>query len=145
MAWSTGVTHGKKARVLAYTTVGDTAIDWSSDWSISVTQDAAVFQRQGQQYKEALPGQSAWTGSANFMFVPGSSEQRTLIDRILTTNATVITTALTTQIKFCDGSTLNYLRGDMVITGLNITAGVGDIMKCSFTFQGSGILTMTTP
>ena len=148
MAWPTAPIHGKLARIGLSATlngktsdVASTMIDYTSRWSINWTKDAAVFGRQGKEYKEAAPGQAAYTGSGEFLFV-NSSEQATFIGLCVTTDATVALTtgALSTRlVKFFFDSTLNYLVSSaIVITGMTFDAPVGDIIRASFTFQGSG-------
>lgn len=144
MAFPTTPTHGKLARILHGTTdtaVGSTVIDYSSRWSINWVRDAAVYSRQGQEYKEALPGQANYTGSAEFIFVR-TSEQSSLIGVAVSTEGTAaLTTSLTTGYKFMFDTTNNYLYPTgMVITGVTFDAPVGDVVRCSFTFQGSGSL-----
>lgn len=136
MAWPTSPIHGKLARV----TEQGTAIDYSSRWSINWVKDAAVYGRQGKEYKEASPGQCSWTGSAEFLFVR-SSEQKTLQNMAVSTESTITpTSTLTTSLRFCFDTTVNQLRGTVVVTGMTIDAGVGDMVRASFTFQGSGAL-----
>lgn len=137
MAFPTQPMHGKLAAV----TLSGTKIDYSSRWSINWVKDAAVFGRQGKEYKEAYPGQYSWSGSAEFIFV-NSSEQQSLIKMAITTDATVaLTTGVTSSnICFCFDSTVNRLKGNIIITGLTVDAPVGDLIRASFTFQGSGAL-----
>lgn len=148
MAWPTSPIHGKLARIGMSATlngktsnVTSTVIDYTSRWTINWTKDAAVFGRQGQEYKEAIPGQAAYTGSGEFLFV-NSSEQATFLGLAITTDATVALTtgAMSTHlVKFFFDSTHNYLCASaIVITGVTIDAPVGDVIRASFTFNGSG-------
>lgn len=150
MAFPALPTHGKLARMGLATaatasTVGcqSTLIDYTSRWSINWTKDAAVFGRQGMEYKEALPGQGSFTGSGEFLFV-NSSEQATMIGLMVTTDATVALStgpASTRILKFYFDSTDNWVcSSGIVFTGLTFDAPVGDLVRCSFTFQGSGPL-----
>lgn len=135
MAFPTTPITGKLAKI----TLGGTMIDYSSRWSINWAKDAHVFGRAGQEYKEAVPGQAGWTGSGEFVFVR-SSEQASLIAFAISSNATpsLTTGVSSSSICFCFDSTLNRLKGDVIITGLTIDAPVGDLIRASFTFQGSG-------
>ncbi len=148
MAFPTVPIHGKLARIgfggvtsgTSIVPIQTTFIDFTSRWAINWTKDAAVFGRQGQEYKEALPGQAGYTGSGEFIFV-NSSEQSTLMGLCITTNATVAlsTGVLQNSLKFCFDSTNNFLAATaVIITGLTFDAPVGDLIRCSFTFQGSG-------
>ena len=140
MAYPTGPMHGKCAKVL----YDGTVIDHSSRWSINWTKDAAVYGRQGQEYKEARPGQAGWTGTAEFIFVR-SSEQKSAQTLAVSTESTVtLTTGVSSVIKFCFDTTANRLQGQYVVTGLTFDAPVGDLVRCSMTFQGSGPLEFTS-
>ena len=135
MAFPTAPIHGKLARVHDGTTI----IDFSSRWSVNWTKDAAVFGRQGQEYKQAAPGQAAWSGSAEFFFV-NSGQQATLIGKAIGTSSAVslTTTVDYSSFVFSFDTTANRLAGDIIVTGMTIDAPVGDMVRASFTFQGSG-------
>jgi len=136
MAWPTAPIHGKLARV----EMGSTVIDYSSRWSINWVKDAAVFGRQGQEYKEASPGQASWTGTAEFLFVR-SSDQEVFQNLAISSDATPsLTTGVTSSITFCFDTTANKLAGDVIVTGFSIDAGAGDVIRCTFSFQGSGAI-----
>ncbi len=142
MAFPTTPIHGKIARIEIGASGGAaTVIDYSSRWAINWTKDAAVFGRQGQEYKEATPGQCGWTGSGEFLFVR-SSQSTMLYDLAVSTVAAPALTAgvSSTNMRFCFDSTVNRLRGDIIVTGMSVDAPVGDMIRCSFTFQGSGPL-----
>lgn len=145
MAYPTTPISGKIARMglgtVASSAAASTMIDYSSRWSINWTKDAHVFGRQGQEYKEAVPGQAGFTGSGEFIFV-NSGEQATLHGLCITTDATVALTTgpLSTRVfKFFFDTTHNYLSSSgILITGVTYDAPVGDVIRTSFTFQGSG-------
>ncbi len=145
MAFPATPIHGKLARFGFGSTSSaaqTTFVDYTSRWAINWVRDAVVFGRQNQEYKESLPGQESYTGSGEFIFV-NSSEQSTLLGLCVTTDATVAlnTGPLQNKLKFCFDSTLNFLyTSAVVITGLTFDAPVGDLVKCNFTFQGSGAI-----
>ncbi len=148
MGWPTAPIHGKLARIGMSATlngktsnVQSTMVDYTSRWTISISKDAAVFGRQGKEFKEAVPGQAAFTGSGDFIFV-NAAQQASLVATIVTGSSVYALTTgpLSTQyFKFFFDSTLNYLvSSGLVITGLTFDAPVGDLIRCSYTFQGSG-------
>lgn len=148
MAWPTAPIHGKLARIGVSATlngktsdVQSTLIDYTSRWSINYTKDAAVFGRQGKEFKEAVPGQAAYTGSGEFLFVNAAQQASVIATNIGGSSSYNLTTGpLSTQyFKFFFDSTLNYLvSSGLIITGITFDAPVGDIIRASFTFQGSG-------
>lgn len=135
MAWPSSPIHGKLARITADATV----IDHTSRWSINYTKDAAVFGRQGQEFKQSAPGQAGWTGSAEFFFV-NSSHQSSFVGKVFKASSSysLTTTVDVANMEFCFDTTANHLTGDIIITGVTIDAPVGDMIRASFTFQGSG-------
>lgn len=148
MAWPTAPIHGKLARIGRSATlngktsdVGSTMVDYTSRWSINYAKDAAVFGRQGKEFKEALPGQANYTGSGEFIFV-NSSEQSSVYGYCIGASSSYdLTTGpiSTKYFKFFFDSTLNYLvSSGLIITGITFDAPVGDLVRASFTFQGSG-------
>lgn len=135
MAWPSSPIHGKLARIVG----GATVIDFSSRWSINYTKDAAVYGRAGKEFKEAAPGQAGWTGSAELYFV-NSSHQSSFVGQVFKTSSSysLTTTVDYANFEFCFDTTANKLTGDIIITGVTIDAPVGDMIRASFTFQGSG-------
>ena len=139
MAWPTVPTHGRLARV----TVQGTAIDYTTDWSLAWSRDIAGVQRQGQDYKDNYGGQAGWTITLNGPFV-NSSELRSLMALAISTETTVVQLKSTgsTSYRFCFDTTDNKLQttGGMILSGMNITAAVGDVIRCSYSFTGSGAI-----
>lgn len=135
MAYNTTPFHGKLAR----TEKNDVAIDYSVDWNINVTVDMADTSRQGQSWKEGIPGMGSWSGSANFHFVAGNTEQKALMDNIVTaTPGTKLT-----DVKWLLESATSAFTGDIYLTSMAVTTSVGDKVNCSFNFQGDGAPSLT--
>lgn len=127
--------HGKICRI----DDGGTPIDYSVDWSISVSLDIADASRQGQHWKESVPGQAGWSGSMTFHFVAGNVQQKAMMDNII---AAIPGTKLT-DIKFQLEDTGDFYSGDIWVNGFSTSASVGDVVNCSFDFTGEGLLTLT--
>lgn len=137
MAWPTAPVHGRLARV----TVAGTAIDYTSDWTLNWSRDIATVQRQGQDYKDSFGGQAGFTVSLNGPFVNSSELKALMAVAISTGGATAyLASTGTTTLKFCFDTTDNKLTfvGGLILSGMNITAGVGDVIRASYTFTGSG-------
>ena len=133
MAFSTVPLHGKDAQI----TDGGVAIGYSTGWSINVTLDMGDASRQGQDWKEFLPGQASWSGSMDFHMILGNTYQKVLIDNIIAaTPGTKIT-----DIRFSLDTTLNAFYGNIYITSFNTAPSVnGGVVSCSFNFQGDSTL-----
>ena len=136
MAYNTVPFHGKVARIEK----NNVAINYSVDWSINATLDMADKSAQGDAWKSGLPGLASWNGSMSFYFVAGNTEQKALMDNII---AAAPGTKLT-DIKFLLDVSTNALTGDIYLTSFAVPTTIGDIVKCSFNFQGDGQLTLTS-
>ena len=135
MAGNTVPIHGRVCRI----DDGGSLIDYSVDWNISVSVDMADASRQGQTWKESLAGQAGWTGSMTFHFVAGNTEQKALLDNIVTASPG---TKLT-DIKFMLEDTDDYFAGNLFLSSLATSATVGDTVNVSFDFTGDGALALT--
>ena len=135
MAGNTAPIHGRVCRI----DDGGTLIDYSVDWSINVSVDMADANRQGQAWKENLAGQAGATGSMNFHFVAGNTEQKALLDNIVT----AAPGTKLTDIKFMLEDSGDYFSGNIFLNGFAITTAVGDTVNCSFDFTLDGALALT--
>ncbi len=135
MAGNTVPIHGRVCRI----DDGGTLIDFSVDWSINVAMDLGDSSRQGQSWKENVAGQSGWTGSMTFHLVAGNTEQKAMLDNIITaTPGTKLT-----DIKFMLEDSGDYFSGDLFVTSFATSAAVGDTVNCSFDFTGDSALALT--
>ena len=135
MAYNTTPFHGKIARIEK----NDVAVDFSIGYSLDVSLDMADASRQGQDWKEFVPGMAGANGTMEYQLVLGNTEQKALVDNIITaTPGTKLT-----DIKFLlDGST-NAFTGDIFVTGFSVNTTIGDVVKGSFPFVLNGALAVT--
>jgi len=142
MAGNTTPIHGKVTRTALGTAGSGTVIEHTDGYSISVSLDVADISRQGQDWKESLPGQAGWSGSFSGQLVAGNTQQKAILDNII---AAAPGTKLTgaTALSFLLEDTGDYLSGDSYITGVSISPGIGDAVKFSVNFQGTGVLALT--
>jgi len=139
MAWSTGVMHGRLARVAiggTATNVAATYIDYTSDFTLNWTRDVATVQRQGQDYKETFGGQAGWTGKINLCFIRNSAVAAADLQGLAVSTKLNPATAVSTDIHFCLGSTMERIEGDFWVTGYSISAPVGDVIRASINITG---------
>jgi len=135
MAFNTTPFHGKKCRIEK----NDVAMEYSDGWSIEVSGEMADSSRQGQDWKEGIPGQFSWTGSFTGSFVAGNTEQKAFFDNII---AAIPGTKLT-DVKFLLDAATNAFTGDIYLTGFSINTGIGDKVGFTINFTGDGPLTIT--
>lgn len=136
MAYNTTPFHGKLARAEK----NDVSIDFTDGWTIDTTLDMADISRQGQHWKEGLPGQASWTGSFSGQFVMGNTEQAALINNLITaTPGTKLT-----DMKFILDAAANGFSGNVYLTGVSVGAPVGDKCSVTFNFVGDGALTISS-
>lgn len=135
MAFNTTPFHGKAVRVEK----NDVLMDFTKGWSISTSLDMADISRNGQDWKEGLPGMGSWNGSFEAHFVPGNTEQKAIMDNIIAaTPGTQIT-----DVKFILDGLTQAFTGDIYITGISIAPNLGSEVGWSINFQGDGALTLT--
>ena len=143
MAWPTVPIHGRLARV----SVAGTEIDYTTDWTLNWTRDVATVQRQGQDYKDSYGGQAGFTVTLYGPFV-NSSELKALMAYAISTNGSTNSLASTgaTTYKFTFDTTSNKVQfpGGLILTGLGISAPVGDVIRCTYNFTGSGAVEFTS-
>ncbi len=136
MAGNTVPIHGKVARI----DKNSTLLDFTEGWDISVELDLDDISRQGQHWKESLPGQAGWTGNISAQLVTANTEQAALLANII---AAVPGTKLT-DMKFMLEDSGDYLAGDLFLTSMPITSGVAGKVTVSWAFTGDGVLALTT-
>jgi len=127
--------HGKVARIEK----NNVAVDYSVGYSLDVTLDMADASRQGQSWKEQLPGMAGASGTMEFMLVLGNTEQKALIDNLITATPG---TKLEDVIFLLEGSTSGF-TGDIYVTGFSMSTTIGDIVKGSFPFVVDGALAVS--
>lgn len=135
MAYNTTPFHGKKCRIEK----NDVAVEYTEGWNLSVALDMSAIPRQGQDWKEALPGQAGWTGSFVAHFVAGNTEQKAFLDNIVA----AIPGVQLTDVKLLLDAATNAFTGNLYITGFTINPTVGDKVSITFNFQGDGALSLT--
>jgi len=135
MAGNTAPLHGRVCRI----DDGGTLIDYSVDWSISVAVDLSDASNQGDAWKENVVGQSGWSGSMTFHLVAGNTQQKAMLDNIVTASPG---TKLT-DIKFMLEDTGDYFSGDIFVNGFSTSTTIGDTVNCSFDFTGDSTLALT--
>ena len=135
MAYSTTPKHGKVARLEK----DDVAVDFTSGWNLNFSVDMADTSRQGQNWKNGLPGQGGFTGDMSGHLVLGNTEQKALHDALV---AAVPGTKLTGIKWLIDGSTEGW-SGDCYVTNYSVNAQVGDKVAVTIQFQGDGAPTLS--
>ena len=135
MAYGTVPFHGKVAR----TEKNDVAMEFTEGWSIDTSLDMDDISRQGQNWKEGLPGQAGWSGSFSAQAVYGNTEQKAFLDNIIT----AAPGTKLTDVKFLLDASTNAITGNIFITGYSISTGVGGKVVHNFTFQGDGAMAIT--
>jgi predicted secreted protein len=135
MAYNTTPFHGKLARVEKNSVV----MDFTTGWSIDVALDMSDASRQGQHWKEGLPGQAGWSGSFSGQIVLGNTEQKAFIDNLITaTPGTKLT-----DVQFNLDGTTNAFIGNVFITGYSVNPTKDGTAEYTFNFQGDGAMSVS--
>lgn len=111
-------------------------IEYSAGWGIQVAVDLADASSQGKNWKEFTVGQSSWTGSIDFLFVAGNTEQKALVDNLVT----VYPGMKISDVQFVLDEETEFYIGDIFINSFVNTVSVGDTVKASFDFTGDDYL-----
>jgi len=127
--------HGKVARIAK----NSVAIDNEIEYTIDANLDLDEISAKGDDWKKWLAGQSEWGGTMNYNLDPSNTEQKALMDNIVA--ATPGTTLTDVVFRLEDSG--DYFSGDIILTSLNVSAGVGGKVAGSFNFKGNGALSLT--
>jgi len=122
--------HGKVTRVAKATV----PIEDEIEYSLEFTTDLAEKSAKGADWKTWLAGQSEWGGSMNYNLNPHNTEQRALIDAVITATPGTVLSDVVFQLEDAD----DYFAGDIIITSFSVPAPVGDKVQGSFNFKGNG-------
>jgi len=135
MAYNTTPFHGKTARIEKNTVL----IGYSDGWEIEAEVDFDDITSQGDSWEDQIAGIARWRGSMSFKFVAGNTEQKALMDNVITaTPGTKLT-----DVQFNLDSTTNAFTGDIHLLGASIAANKGGKVTYNVPFKGSGALTLT--
>jgi len=135
MSYNTTPFHGKLCRVEK----GDTKMEYGNGWRVDADLDMGDASRQGQHWKEALPGLAGWRGSFSGQFVAGNTQQKAFFDNLI---AATPGTKLT-DVKFLLDADTNALTGNIYLTSFSIDTGIAGVVGFTFNFQGDGALALT--
>jgi len=135
MVFNTTPFHGKLARVEK----NDVKVEFTEGWELNIALDMDEVNRQGQNWKEALPGQAGWDGSFTAQLVAGNTEQKAFLDNLIAATPGV----KLTDVKFLLDTDTNAFTGNIYITRIGVPANVSGKVMVTFGFQGDGALTLT--
>ncbi len=107
------------------TTVGE-VLGWSVEQQTDVIEDTAM----GDTAKTFVAGLTSWTGSCEAILSDSDAGQ------LLLDNG-----SSQTDLDFYFDSTTSAYKGNAIVTNISSSASIGDMMKVSITFQGTGALT----
>jgi predicted secreted protein len=114
------------------------AMNFTKGWNINVEVDLDGQVYQGDIWETLIAGKARWSGSFSGDLVAGNTEQKAIIDNIVTATPG----AQLTDIKFLlDGST-NALTGNLRVASMAFGAADG---RANFTcnFKSDGALSIT--
>lgn len=130
MAYTSTPTHGKTFRVEK----GNTAVDYIGNTNLNFDLDMADISRQGQHWKEGIPGQASGKFSFAGSAVLGNTEQKALHDNLVTaTPGTKLT-----DVKFLINGSTEGWSGNVYITSMVVSSSVGDKVSIQFSGQLDG-------
>ncbi len=110
--------------------VGVTTIGEITTWSVEQTTDVIEDTSMGDTSKTFVAGLVSWTGSCEAILSDSDAGQA-LLD-----NGSSLT-----AVDFFFDSTTSAYKGNAIVTALSSSATMGEMIKVSVTFQGTGALT----
>lgn len=127
--------HGKVTRVAKNSVEVGNEIEFTIDANL----DMDEISPKGVDWKTWLPGMTEWGGNMNYNFDPTNTEQKALMDNIVAATPGTLLTDLVFRLE----DSGDFFSGDLYVTGLNISAGVGGKVAGGFPFKGNGPLSLT--
>lgn len=115
-------------------------------WTVVEDFGALETSVMGTVWRSYRPGMPGWNGTLQARFDSADVGQKELWDRL--TGPTPEGTLAGVEFHWeTQGASLGdkYLSGDVIITGVTLTAEYTNIIEANFSFQGTGTLTMTVP
>jgi hypothetical protein len=108
------------------------------EWSIDATLETAQDTQFGDNWHSHIVGLGAWSGSMSGSFDPSDTYQKEVHDYLVAAAPTGILSDARFNIDTGD-----YYSGTIIITGVSVSAGIGGRVEASYSFIGSGALTLT--
>jgi len=108
-------------------------------WSIDISMDTVETTSMGATaYKTFLGGKYSWTGSCEVHWDNADDAGMEAFETALLAND------LAKQVMlYPGGASVDYWKGTIAVTGVSMSGSIGDTVKLSVNFTGSGVLTHT--
>jgi len=127
--------HGKVARAAK----NSVNIAGTNGWDITVNLDLDEVTAQGENWKKFIAGCAEWEGSIECNFDPSNTEQKALMDNIVSATPGVLLTDMEFQLE----DSGDYFSGDLYITSFPVRTNVAGKVGCTFSFKGNDALSLT--
>lgn len=123
---------------------GSTLIGEVFGWTVVEDFGSLETSVMGNVWRTYRPGMPGWNGTMRARFDAGDAGQGQLWQRLVGPNPS----GVLSNVEFHwenQGESLGdkFLSGDVIITGVTVTAELTNIIEAAFTFQGSDTLNMT--
>lgn len=122
------ITHGKDGSLKLTTSLVASITDWTLTTGLDVVDSSA----QGDIWKTNVAGLASWTVTGNGHLNLADTQQKAIHDVLMTATPTGALSTLRPYIS------TSYYSGNVLITGVTISASVTDTCKFSFTAVGTG-------
>jgi hypothetical protein len=122
----------------------DVLIGQVTTWTIVEEFGSLETSAMGNVWRTYRPGMPSWNGTMQAHFDDADVGQSALWLRLVGATPSGVLSAVEFHWEN-QGETLGdkHLSGDVIITGVTVTAELNNIISANFTFQGSDVLTMT--
>lgn len=126
--------------------IGSVNVAQLTSWDLTQSADAVECTFMGQAWKQHEAGIASWEGSCEALFAgdttPGDANELVRVD---TNSANTLVPGSPVALVFyaVDGVETNKWTGDAIVTSIENSASLDDMMTVSLSFTGTGALTNT--
>jgi len=106
-----------------------------TNWSISSEANAIETSAMGDTFRSFTPGLKTWEGTADIVWTDSADSGSVDTIFAIGDTGTIFCYPLATDTDM-------KLSGDVLITGIEYTQDLEDVMRASVSFQGTGTLTV---
>jgi predicted secreted protein len=106
---------------------------WALNSSVDILEDTGM----GDPWKTNQPGVAEWSGQGEAFLDYGDTAQKAIIDKIMAATPPTGTSAMEFQVS---ATGPKKFTGNAIVTSIQITSQIGNIVTVSFSFTGSGAL-----
>ena len=119
--------------------IGGVAVAQVESWDMTTSIVVLDTTSMGDAWKSVVGGQASWSGKAAAKIDIAVAAQSTLASSLITATPAGTVVAL----KLMVAGTTKFFNGNALLKNIQVQSQLGQIVKISFDFEGSGALAYT--